>query len=160
MQNMGFVKIYLVLLLLLSMTACSPLLRGLETPVVNVTSFRALPGESIVPTFEIGLQVANPNRVPLKLQGMTYSVTIEGHRVLNGIANQLPVIEAYGEGEVLLQVRPDLFSTLNLFNRLLNQPQDQFSFNLEAVLDAGGLMPKIRVTREGRISLTGDNHSL
>lgn len=157
MKSTGFIKYYVMLLVLLSVTACSPLLRGFETPVVNLVSFRALPGESIVPTFEIGLHVSNPNRVPLKLQGMTYSVAIEGHRVLNGITNQLPVIEAYGEGQVLLQARPDLFSTLNLFNRLLNQPQDKFSFNLEAVLDPGGLIPKIRVTRDGLISLTGDN---
>ncbi len=154
MKSKGpFIRTNLLLLLLLAMTACSPLMRGFESPTVNLTSFRALPGESIVPTFEIGLHIANPNRVPLKLQGMTYSVAIEGHRVLNGIANQLPEIEAYGEGEVVLRARPDLFSTLNLFNRLLSQPQDHFSFELEAVLDVGGLLPKIRISRDGMISL-------
>lgn len=149
---MKIVKYCLAMMLLL-LTSCAPFMAGYETPVVNVSSFRALPGESMVPTFEIGLHISNPNRFPLKLQGMTYSVAIEGERVLNGIANQLPVIEAYGEGEVLLTARPDLFTTISLFSNLLRQPRDTFNFNLEAVLDAGGMIPKIRINREGMVSL-------
>lgn len=144
---------YCSAMMLLLLTSCAPFMAGYETPVVNVSSFRALPGESMVPTFEIGLHISNPNRFPLKLQGMTYSVAIEGERVLNGIANQLPVIEAYGEGEVLLTARPDLFTTISLFSNLLRQPRDNFNFNLEAVLDAGGMIPKIRINREGMVSL-------
>lgn len=144
-----------VILLLVLMTACAPLFSGFETPTVNVSSFRVLPGDSIVPTFEIGLHVSNPNRVPLKLQGLSYSVTLEGERVLGGVANQLPDIPAYGEGEILLEARPDLFSTLNLFNRLMNQPRDTFNFSMEALLDVGGLLPKIRVTKAGEVSLSG-----
>ena len=89
----------------------------------------------------------------LKLQGLSYNVELEGFRVLSGVSNQLPVIEAYGEGDVLLQAKPDLFSTISLFTNLLNQPRDKFTFSLEALLDVGGLMPKIRVQKEGMLSL-------
>ncbi len=145
----------IILLLLFIAVGCAPLLPNFETPTVNLTSFRVLPSNSVVPTFEIGLHVINPNRMALKLQGLSYHVELEGYRILSGVSNQLPVIEAYGEGDVLLQARPDLFSTINLFTELLNQPRDQFHFNLEALLDVGGLMPKIRVNKQGEISLTG-----
>ena len=134
---------------------CAPLLPNFETPTVTLSSFRVLPGSSIVPTFEIGLHVINPNRTALKLQGLSYNVELEGFRVLSGVSNQLPVIEAYGEGDVLLQAKPDLFSTISLFTNLINQPRDNFSFSLEALLDVGGLMPKIRVQKEGMLSLAG-----
>ncbi|MFK5925176.1 MAG: LEA type 2 family protein [Desulfuromusa sp.] len=136
------------------MVGCAPLLPNFETPTVTVSSFRILPGNSIVPTFEIGLHVINPNRIALKLQGLSYNVELEGYRVLSGVSNQLPVIEAYGEGDVLLQAKPDLFSTISLFTDLMQQPREQFKFNLEALLDVGGLLPKIRVNKEGEISLT------
>ena len=145
----------IILLLLFIAVGCAPLLPNFETPTVNLTSFRVLPSNSVVPTFEIGLHVINPNRMALKLQGLSYHVELEGYRILSGVSNQLPVIEAYDEGDVLLQARPDLFSTINLFTELLNQPRDQFHFNLEALLDVGGLMPKIRVNKQGEISLTG-----
>lgn len=143
-----------VFLLLLSITACAPLFPRLETPTATLSSFRVLPGDNIVPTFEIGLNISNPNRIPLKLEGMTYGVYLEGEPVLRGVTNQLPVIAAYGEGEVLLQARPDVFSTINLFTRWLNQPRDVFSYSFEAQLDIGRFIPKISVVRSGEISLS------
>ena len=141
--------------LLFLLVGCASLLPSFETPTVNVSSFEILPGNSIVPTFEIGLHVTNPNQTALKLKGFSYHVELEGYRIISGVSNQLPVIEAYGEGDVLLQVRPDLFSTINLFTDLMNQPRDKFTFKLEALLDVGGLMPKIRVYEEGEFSLAG-----
>ena len=145
----------IIVLLVFVAVGCAPLLPNFETPTVTLSSFRVLPGNSIVPTFEIGLHVINPNRMALKLQGLSYNVELEGFRVLSGVSNQLPVIEAYGEGDVLLQAKPDLFSTISLFTNLLNQPRDTFTFSLEALLDVGGLMPKIRVQKEGMLSLAG-----
>lgn len=145
----------ILMVLIFVVVGCAPLLPNFETPTVTLSSFRVLPGSSIVPTFEIGLHVINPNRIALKLQGLSYNVELEGFRVLSGVSNQLPVIEAYGEGDVLLQAKPDLFSTISLFTNLLNQPRDNFTFRLEALLDVGGLMPKIRVQKEGMLSLAG-----
>ena len=150
-----YVKRLLLLSILCLAVACAPLLPTFETPTVSVSSFRVLPGNSIVPTFEIGLHVANPNRLPLKLAGLSYNVELEGYRILSGVSNQLPVIAAYGEGDVLLQAQPDLLNTIGLFTRLMNRPQDNFSYNLEALLDVGGLIPKIRVSKEGSLSLSG-----
>lgn len=142
-----------LIVLLLALTACAPLAPLMETPQVNLASFRVLPGQGLVPTFEIGLHVVNPNRVPLKLAGLTYVVELEGYQVLNGVTNQLPVIEAYGEGDVLLQARPDLVNSVNLFAELLSRPRDTFSFQLEADLDVGRFWPKIQVSRSGKITL-------
>ena len=147
-------KRILLLLVLPIAVSCAPLLPSFETPTVTVSSFRVLPGNSIVPSFEIGLHVANPNRVPLKLAGLSYHVELEGYRILSGVANQLPVIEAYGEGTVLLQAQPDLISTFSLFAELMSQPRDRYTYNLEALLDVGGLMPKIRVQKDGTLALT------
>ena len=139
----------------LTLISCVPLLSQFETPRVSVSSFEVVQGNSIVPTFRIGLHVINPNRVALKMQGLSYNVELEGHRVLSGVSNQLPEIEAYGEGDVALFARPDLFSTISLFTDLMNQPRDKFTFNLDAVLDVGGLIPKIHVNKKGEIALAG-----
>jgi len=147
-------KICLVLITVLLFSGCAALLPQFETPTVVVTDFRVLPGQSIVPAFEIGLHVSNPNRSALKLVGLAYRVELEGHQILTGVASDLPVIAAYGEGDVVLQARPDLFSTFNLFQDLLRRPRETVSFTVEAALDVGGLVPKIRVREEGTVSLS------
>jgi len=139
--------------LVFTLAGCATLSPDFEQPTVNVSSFRLLPSNNIVPRFEIGLHVINPNRVPLELLGMSYQVELEGHRVLTGVANELPMIAAYGEGDVLLQASPDLFSTISLFTDLMNQPREKFNFNFSARLDVGRFLPKIKVEKTGEISL-------
>jgi len=151
------IKTLALLLIVLVLSSCAPLLQsGFETPSVSLTNFKVLPGNELVPTFEIGLHVVYPNRVALKLQGLSYQVELEGHQILYGVANQLPVIDAYGQGDVVLQARPDLFSTLKLFSALMNQPRETFGFNFNATLDIGTFFPKIKVTKSGEISLASD----
>ncbi len=137
------------------LAGCASLRPDFEEPAVNVTSFRVIPSESAVPKFEIGLHVINPNRTALKLYGISYNVELEGHRVLTGVSNDLPVIAAYGEGDVLLRGSPDLFSTISLFVDMMNQPRELFKFNFEAKLDVGSFLPRIRVTKAGEVSLAG-----
>ena len=133
--------------------ACSLLQPGFETPEVRLTSFRVLPSDSVAPRFEIGLHVINPNRRALQLEGLTYSVDLEGHRVLSGVTRDLPLIAGYGEGDVLLQVAADLLNSLSLLTDLLNRPRETLSYDLQVKLDVGALTPSIPIHKSGEISL-------
>jgi LEA14-like dessication related protein len=151
-------RFFVLLLVVFTLSGCAPFSPSFETPTVSVTSFQALSGQGVIPMFEIGLHVINPNRTALELEGISYHVDLEGYRVLSGVSNQLPVIEAYGEGDVVLQVQPDLFNTISLFTDLLNQPRNQFRFDLIAYLDVGAFIPKIKVEKVGLISLNGQSN--
>ena len=71
-----------------------------EEPTVTVSSFRALPSEGAMPQFEIGLTVINPPRDPLKLEGISYTISLDGHDIIKGVGNRLPDIEGYGTGQM------------------------------------------------------------
>lgn len=142
-------------LFLLFVSGCSQLQSGYETPVVSITSFEAIPTQGIVPQFQIGLHIINPNRSPLYLKGVSYTISLEGHNIITGVSNQLPQIEAYGEGDVLLAASVDLFSSIGFFTDLIrHQKNDQISYALDAKLDAGSSYPLIKVAKKGKISLT------
>lgn len=132
---------------------CAGLQADFKEPTVNVTSFRVLPSEGMAPRFEIGLHVINPNRMALDLAGLSYTVSLEGHQILSGVANDLPAIDAYGEGDVTLLATADLFNSISLFADLVRQPRDNFSYELEAILDLGGIYPNVNVDKKGQISL-------
>ena len=141
------------LFLLLLLSSCAGLQPSLDPPVVNLTSFRLLPSKGMAPSFEIGLHVLNPNRTPLPLRGVSYKVKIEGHQLLSGVANDLPVIAGYGEGDLLLLAKADLFSGLRLLSDLMAEPRDSFSYEFEAKLDIGSMLPSIRIKETGDIQL-------
>jgi LEA14-like dessication related protein len=148
-------RIVVCLALFIAVIGCANLEPGFETPIVGVTSFRILPSEGAVPKFEIGLHIINPNRTSLKFEGLVYSVTLEGHKVLTGVSNNLPVIESYGEGDVVLIATADLLNSIGLFATLLQSQRETFDYKLDAKLDIGSFRPRIHVVKEGEISLQG-----
>ena len=145
---------------LLFTLSCATLQPGYETPTVSITSFEAIPSQGVIPQFQIGLHIVNPNRSPLNLKGISYTITLEGHKIMTGVSNQLPRIEAYGEGDLVLNASVDLFSSIGFFTDLMrHQKKDEISYSLDAKLDAGSLHPLIRASKKGKISLTQPNQN-
>ncbi|MEM7053505.1 MAG: LEA type 2 family protein [Pseudomonadota bacterium] len=142
------------------LSACTSFGSGFEPPVVNLQSFRALPAEGNgmtgLPTFEIGLQVLNPTPETLRLEGVFYTIGLEGQSLLSGVANDLPEIEGYGEGTVTLTASVSVLGGMRLLQQLLNEPKDEFSYTFSAKLDPVGFGRTIRVEEHGEISLTGE----
>jgi len=153
---MESIKSSLILLMVILLMGCAGQIHDYETPRVNVSSFKSLPNEGAGPRFEIGLHIINPNRSPLELQGLAYTLHLEGHEILTGVSNQLPVIDAYGEADIVIQASIDLLGSIRLIMDLMSQRRDEFSYSLKARLDPGGLRPNIYVSREGTIALSGN----
>ena len=148
MKTSSLIFIFIILL-----SACASTPSDYDTPVVNVYSFKALPSSGLAPEFEIGLRIINPNRTPLALSGMAYNIYIEGHQIITGVANKLPVVEPYGEGEVTVLATTNLFSSLSLLAELLKQQKNAYNYRFEAKLDQGGIAPNIRVVKKGKVDL-------
>ena len=146
-------KFTVTIAMLVFLTACTGLRPGFETPAVTVKSVRALPSTGAFPDFEIVLHVVNPNREALKLAGVAYTVSLEGHDIIKGVGNELPVIEGYGEGDLTLTASADLFAGLSLLRDLIATSGDSINYEFEAKLDPGPLSPSIRVKDVGTVSL-------
>ena len=147
-------RIFAVIFVGLLMAACSTIRPVFEEPEVAITSFRVLPSSTINPQFEIGLHVVNPNAIALALRGLSYTATIEGHKILVGASNNLPEISAYGEGDVVIVASADLFNGMRLLSDLMRQPRDQFDYQLAIKLDVGAFLPAIRVVKDGLIQFS------
>lgn len=139
----------------LAMTGCATLRPNFETPTVTVNSIRLLSSGNIVPQFELGLHVVNPNRSALRLHGIAYTLSLEGFEILTGVANELPTIEAYGQGDITLVAAANLISSFRLLSDLVNQRRDAIAYELDAKLDLDGILPALHVKESGNIDLAG-----
>jgi LEA14-like dessication related protein len=153
---LGMTRIVLLLAAVLLIPGCAGREPGFETPTVGVSSFRLLPSEGMAPQFEIGLHIVNPNRSALELEGIVYSVILNGHRILTGASSNLPAIAPYSEGEVTLRATADLLSSISFLGSLMKQGQDTFDYELDARLDIGRLRPRIHVQEKGKLTLAGE----
>lgn len=137
------------------LSGCTGMRPGYETPTVTVKSVRAIPSEGMFPEFEIDLHVINPNREALELAGVSYTVSLEGHELIRGVGNDLPVIDGYGEGDFTLNAAANLLAGVNLIRDLMTTQKEVLSYSFEAKLDPGALRPTIRVRDSGEVSLHG-----
>jgi len=141
---------------LLLLAGCATLSPYPERPSVSVTSFALAPESTgLAPRFRVGLQVVNPNRRELPLVGMSYSLELEGTRILSGAAADLPVVPAYGSADFTVDLSPDLLGSARLLSDLMGRQRDRLDYSFTARLDVGGWMPDIRVEQVGQINLAG-----
>lgn len=140
----------IVLAVMISACATVP---DYETPTVSVTSFSMLPTGSMTPRFRIGLNIVNPNRIPLELDGIAYTVYIEDHKILTGASNDLPVIEPYGEGEVAIYALTNMMGSIGLLSDLMRSPRSEYHYKIDARLAPAGRTSDIRIIDEGTVHL-------
>lgn len=148
-----FSRLFIFLLASLMLSACATLSPNFQQPQVSVTGISIAPeSKGISPLFNIGLRVVNPNRSALPLQGMTYSVEVEGHRLLTGATADLPRIAAYDTADIMIQASPDLFGSARLLNQLLSGQQQGLKYLFKAQLDVGRLLPLITIEEKGELT--------
>ncbi len=142
----------LMLCTLFLFAGCAALNPNYEKPTVGLKTFRLIPSNGIVPQFEIGLHIINPNRDPLNIEGIYYTIGVEGHKVLAGVANDLPVIRGYGEDDITIIATVDLLSGAKLIRSLLIQPKSTFRYTFNAKLDMGRFIPAMNIVEKGQIT--------
>jgi LEA14-like dessication related protein len=143
--------IYIVVFSLLS--ACTTLNPDYEEPTVMMTAFRAVPAEGAMPGFEVGLRIINPNPTPLDLQGVVYSISLQGHELVKGVGKDYPQIEGYSEGNITLNASANLLRGIQFLAGMAKSPDKQLEYEFEAKLDVGGFLPSLRVSDTGMFNL-------
>lgn len=139
--------------------ACATLDPDYEQPTVTISSFRAVPSEGMVPAFEIGLRIINPNSQSLNLEGIVYTISLQGHELVKGVGKDFPVIEGYSEAEVKLSASANLLAGIRFVGDMMDSPGENLEYEFKAKLDMGGLYPSIRVSETGNFNLGGNSQS-
>lgn len=142
-------------LLFIMLVGCAGMPSDFEEPALTVTSVALRNSNGIAPEFDIMLHITNPNRTPLSLVGMSYSLQLAGNKVVTGVANKLPVIEAYGEADVPIRAAVSVMGGIRLLSELMTRNPEQIDYQFEAKLDTGKLRPRININRTGTIALRG-----
>jgi hypothetical protein len=142
-------------LTLLLTSGCAGLDGGREPPTVSVQSFRAVASSgAAVPGFEVDLLILNPDPQALRLRGIAYSIDLGGQSLLQGVHNELPEIEGYGQASVTLNAAVDVLGGIRLLSSLMSETRNGLDYEFRARLDPAGFSRDIRLSQSGRIDLS------
>ncbi|MDH3789144.1 MAG: hypothetical protein OES53_11340 [Xanthomonadales bacterium] len=147
----------IALVCVLSLPGCATLDPDYEQPTVMLSSFRALPAEGMLPNFEIGLRILNPNAQALNLDGIVYTISLDGYELVKGVGKDFPVIEGYSEEAVTLTASANLLAGMRFVSSMMQSQGGAFEYEFKAKLDLSGLYPSIRIRETGNINLDGSN---
>lgn len=152
----AILRVSVIVAILAALAGCASLSPYDEAPEVNITSFTLAPaGAGVVPRFNIGIQVINPNRAALSLRGMNYSVLIDGNRILSGATADLPEVPGYGAADFTIEASPNLLGGARLMTDMLSRESSDFGYTFRARLDVGGVLRYINVEESGRFGGAG-----
>lgn len=146
-------RLIVMVWMVLTMAACASLPKGFEAPVISLQGFQAVSSDGVAPDFLIRVKILNPNQAPLPLQGMYYSVELEGERLLAGVKSDLPSVAGYGEEVVEIRAGVDWLGGIRLVNDLIQRPRSDFDYSLQLKLDVEGLRRPLRLEQDGKINL-------
>jgi LEA14-like dessication related protein len=131
---------------------CATLSPDFEEPSLQINSIRLINFDGMTPQFEIDLHIVNPNRDALDLKGLSYTLHLAGNQVVSGATSKLPVIAAYGEADFKIDASVSLLDGLQLLSKLINEYQENITYEFNAKLDVGSFYPTIPIKREGVIN--------
>ncbi|MCC5867422.1 MAG: LEA type 2 family protein [Gammaproteobacteria bacterium] len=153
-----FLRSIVIASMLAVLAACAGLSPYDQQPEVNITSFTLAPDSAgVVPRFNIGVQVINPNRAALSLNGMNYSILVDGNRILSGATADLPEVPGYGATDFVIEASPNLLGGARLFSEMLSRERNDFGYTFRARLDVGGIRRYINVEESGRFGAPAAN---
>lgn len=146
-----------IALLILLLGGCASLSPNYEQPVVSMSYFR--PSEDNT-GFDIGLKILNPNREPLNLQGVVYTISLQGQDIIKGVGKGFEPIEGYSEGDIELSAAPNFMAGIRLLSQFMSKKESALEYEFEAKLDVGGLYPRIKVRETGQFDLSNSGKNL
>ena len=147
------IKISMMCMLFVVLSACAQFSPVLEKPGVSVENISLANNNFLSPRFNIALRVTNPNSIALPVVGMTYAINIEGVELFNGVKNDIPVISAYSDTVINVELGTNLLKAASLLSTLKDRQDTTVNYGLDAKIDLSGILPSFNVSEVGVLEL-------
>jgi LEA14-like dessication related protein len=140
------------LLLAATMAGCAGLPAGMEAPSVTIADI----GTGVVGVFEqqfnIRLRIQNPNADDLRIDGISFSLELNGAPFATGVGNQAVTVPRYGTAFMPVEAVSSLGGLIGQFRALVQGDKPGFRYRLKGVVSiAGG--SRVPFDRSGEFDL-------
>lgn len=147
---------YVLLLLVLGMSACASLSKDLvRAPQLQLLDVQVLGLGFKGQTFMLSFDVANPNPFPLPVRNVAYGVRLDGQRFASGETSSEFTVPANGDARFSISVDLDLLTTApQLLSIVRHGVSREIPYQIEGRLGVDiPLTPSLKYENRGNISI-------
>ncbi len=139
---------------ILLLTSCASWRPDFQEPEVLLANLEMLPGEGFEQRARLTLRIQNPNDVAIPIEGMSFTLELQGSKFATGVSDQKLVVEPFSEALLKVEVATNIYragrilmdmmntSAESLDYRLITRIRtDRFLFGTESVVRSGQIDP-------------------
>lgn len=143
----------LTLVLALAVSGCTGLHRYADPPHVTLAGIRLLDLTLFEQRYLLALRVQNPNSVELPIEGMSYTLDVNGAEFARGVSNRKTTIPAFGEQVLHISVVANVLSTLDQLRHWRQWPPQNLDYQLKGKVQVANIAVSLPFEYSGKISL-------
>ena len=149
----GITRLSVVTLVVALLSSCALLDTAYEKPAVHLVRIEPLSSSGFEQRFRVDLKIINPNRSGLNISGMSYTLKLNGEKVVTGVAGQIAEIPSFSETVVQVEASTNILAGLRLVSSLLNKPGRELHYELATKLRSGWWPVPINIVESGEMAL-------
>lgn len=134
---------------------CASLTQSVETPDVTIAGLRLTEAGLTKQSYELKLNVSNPNPFPLPVRGLAYRIQLAGENFAAGETLSAFTVPANGESEFGVSITTDLLRSLSSLQRILQQRDEVLAYQIGGELQVN--LPFVKAlpfSKSGEVDLT------
>ncbi len=140
------------ILAVLGLSACAALTGRPEPPRVSLADIRLVDASLFEQRYALKLRVQNPNAFRLPIDGLDYTLSLNGKAFAHGVSNAALSVPAYGESVITVSLISQLGDTLRQLRALSSGP-GAISYSLDGGVHLGGRALTLPFSHIGEIDL-------
>jgi LEA14-like dessication related protein len=140
-----------VLLAALLLGACAGLSSYPEQPRVSLVSIQPLDMTLLEQRYGLQLRILNPNDSAIPVEGLNYSLEINGREFAYGVSRQAVTIPPFGEALLDVDVVSNLLNVLQQMQELGEERQDTLAYRLSGKLSLSNSLVKLPFDYHGEL---------
>ncbi len=138
----------------ISTSGCESLVREIQAPEVELVGLQFKGVELSRQSFQVSLDVTNPNSIPLPISAFTYQIALAGGAFADGASAEGFTLPANGMERVRIDVSTDLLGALSRITSVLQGSASAMDYEISGDLEVGlPLIKPIPYRQVGEVAL-------
>jgi len=135
----------------LLLAGCATMNQYPEQPRVSLVSIQPKDMTLLEQRYGLQLRILNPNETAIPVEGLSYSVEINGREFAYGVSRQAVSIPPFGEALLDVEVVSNLLNVMQQVQEMSNEPQDSLQYRLSGKISLGNSLVKLPFDYHGEL---------
>ena len=145
-------KTILLLYCTATLTACSLFGGYQETLRVSLVSIQPIEMGLLEQRYGLQLRILNPNDKEIPVEGLSYSIEINGHEFAYGVSRQPVTIPPFSEALLDVEVVSNLLNIMQQFQEISGESSNSLKYRLRGKISLAKSLAKLPFNVEGELS--------